>query len=137
MNRHHVQGKSYKKQHLIGPGLRVPCFPKALHREGRTWVKERRGDEKGAQYQVCWETGKKPLETGEWIEIRSRVGWVARKPLESPRNLGYERLPGPNQDDLSQNVQQWRDKSKRTPPADRYRPHLRHGATHPSSKFLT
>ena len=86
------------------------CYKEGHEKDqwGYDW-EERRGDEKGAQYQVCWETGKKPLETGEWIEICSRVGWVARKPLESPRNLGYERLPGPNQDDLSQNVQQWRD----------------------------
>jgi hypothetical protein len=26
VNRHHDQGKSYKKQHLIGAGLQVPQF---------------------------------------------------------------------------------------------------------------
>ena len=31
------------------------------------------------------------------------------EPLESPRDLGCERLPGLNGDDLSQNAQQWGD----------------------------
>jgi hypothetical protein len=31
------------------------------------------------------------------------------KPLESPRDLGYERLPGLNGDDLTRNAQQWED----------------------------
>lgn len=35
------------------------------------------------------------------------------EPLESPRNLRFERLPGLNEDDLSQNVQQRGDETRR------------------------
>jgi hypothetical protein len=34
-------------------------------------------------------------------------GW--RETLESPRDLGCERLTGLNENDLSQNAQQWGD----------------------------
>jgi hypothetical protein len=39
------------------------------------------------------------------------VGGVGHEggPLESPRNLGCERLPGLNGDDFSRNAQQWGD----------------------------
>jgi hypothetical protein len=36
-------------------------------------------------------------------------GW--REPLEKPRDLECERLPGLNGDDISRNAQQWGDRT--------------------------
>jgi hypothetical protein len=36
-----------------------------------------------------------------------RRGW--EEPIERPRDLGCEKIPSLNGDDLSQNAQQWRD----------------------------
>jgi len=43
------------------------------------------------------------------MEIFSWGALRVREPLECPRDLGCEKLPGHNGDDLSQNAQEWGD----------------------------
>ena len=56
------------------------------------------------------ESGEKPKgQENEW-KYTAGVGWeTGENSLESPRNLGCERLLGLNGDDISQNDQQWGD----------------------------
>jgi hypothetical protein len=46
-------------------------------------------------------TGEKPRESGEWLEKCSCGEWVDGEPVESPRDLECERLPGLTVGDLS------------------------------------
>jgi hypothetical protein len=55
------------------------------------------------------------------MEICSYLGWW-EEPLENPRDLGWEKLPGLNAGDLSQNAQWWRYETCKPPPVVRQDP---------------
>ena len=70
---------------------------------------EQRRKETERQDQV-WGDEKREAQSARRVNgIRELPGWRVGEPLESPRDLGCERLPGLNGDDLSQNAQQWGD----------------------------
>lgn len=77
-------------------------------------MREERGRRNGEQDQV-WTggTGEKPRGPGESMEICSLWGLEVGDPLESPRDPGGERLLGLNGGDLSQNAQQWGERTSR------------------------
>jgi hypothetical protein len=70
------------------------------------------------------------------MEICGSVGCGMGKPLESPRDLGCQRLPGLNGDDLSQNAQQWEMEPEEIISYVTWPP-VQVWGTHSSSKFLT
>ena len=52
------------------------------------------------------EIGEKSIGPGEGIEISTSGGGELGEVLESPQHQEFERLPGPNGDDICQNSQQ-------------------------------
>jgi hypothetical protein len=75
-------------------------------REGGTWMRKGRGGGNGGAGSGMKGNRREAQRARRIMEMYSSVGWEGwRKPLESPKQLGCERLPGPNGDDLSSNVQ--------------------------------
>jgi hypothetical protein len=59
----------------------------------------------GRDNKGCPESQKKVLKYAV-VVVRGQM-----VPLENPRDLGCERLPGLDGDDISQNAQQWEDET--------------------------
>jgi hypothetical protein len=76
-------------------------------REEGTWMREERGEGK-RRGRIRYGRNRRDAQRIRRINQNMRQWSLGGqgKPLESPRDLGSERLPGLNGDDISQNAQQ-------------------------------
>jgi hypothetical protein len=120
VNRYHAQGKSYKKQHLLGAGLQVQRFSPLSSRWEHGSIQA--GMAQAELRVLCLNpkaaSGRltsRQLGWGSYTHTHSDTpiptsSHLQMVPLPGPRiykpsHLGSKRFPGPSGDDLSWNTQ--------------------------------